>query len=352
MMRAPALGKVEQRARIRSLSKAGEDPEAIAQAVGIGRRTVLAVLLSPETEVERDVADRVDGWTAACMEPDEWAHWLEHNPRNVSGGVALKPCVDCPVDFAVEMRTQDRCNGTPGPLLPGRPLRTSVSIALVPPHAVVPVVTPLAEPEERSAVSEPTADSEAIPAEPDEAARLLVLLDRLQRRALTATKAWEAKLKAADAAAVADAQWEEAQELLGMAWDEVAAITEAAPPDHLPVQHIELANGTVMRAHSDGAPETLAALRELGDVMTTKLAQAPSRPAASKAPRQPGHHGSKADETREKAARAERVMAAIARHGDDDQGRRRAAKELGMKLNALVMVAKYARPRVSSASTS
>jgi hypothetical protein len=56
-----------------------------------------------------------DGWVAACMEPDEWALWLERNPRALGGAaIANRPCVDCPLGFAAEMRSEGRCNGSPG----------------------------------------------------------------------------------------------------------------------------------------------------------------------------------------------------------------------------------------------
>ena len=43
------------------------------------------------------------------------------------------------------------------------------------------------------------------------------------------------------------------------------------PPDHLPMQVLELSDGAVMRIHSDGAPETLAALRELGEAAVARM---------------------------------------------------------------------------------
>jgi hypothetical protein len=68
----------------------------------------------------------------------------------------------------------------------------------------------------------------------------------------------------------------------------------------------------------------------------------PPAVVAAAAPRQPGHHGVKTGEAQEKAERAARVLAAIERHGGD---RRLAAVELGMKLNAVAMIVKYAGNR-------
>lgn len=55
----------------------------------------------------------VEPWAAACMEPGEWELWLARNPRNASGGAVDRPCADCPLGFALEMRGLGRCNGTP-----------------------------------------------------------------------------------------------------------------------------------------------------------------------------------------------------------------------------------------------
>lgn len=59
----------------------------------------------------------LDGWVAACMEPDEWDTWQRLNPRNAPGGMARRPCADCPVEFARDMRAIGRCNGTPNAAL-------------------------------------------------------------------------------------------------------------------------------------------------------------------------------------------------------------------------------------------
>lgn len=47
-------------------------------------------------------------WTPACMSADELATW--QSGRNW----ADRPCLDCLLGFAVEMRAVGRCNGTPG----------------------------------------------------------------------------------------------------------------------------------------------------------------------------------------------------------------------------------------------
>ena len=53
----------------------------------------------------------VQSWTAACMTPDEWDEWQRLNPVNAH---ADRPCADCPLGYAAEMRAVGRCNGQPG----------------------------------------------------------------------------------------------------------------------------------------------------------------------------------------------------------------------------------------------
>jgi hypothetical protein len=57
-------------------------------------------------------------WRADCMTDEEWTEWVAMNPVALSDGqVADRPCTDCPLGFAAEMRALGRCNGTPGPVL-------------------------------------------------------------------------------------------------------------------------------------------------------------------------------------------------------------------------------------------
>ena len=48
-----------------------------------------------------------------CMMPGELARWSEANLLFVGSRRALSPCLDCTPTFAVEMRLEGRCNGTP-----------------------------------------------------------------------------------------------------------------------------------------------------------------------------------------------------------------------------------------------
>ncbi len=186
----------------------------------------------------------------------------------------------------------------------------------------------------------------AMPATPDPS--VLTPLERLAEAARTAHDALEEKT-------VADQAWDVAREALEAAWDALEGILgpQPEPPDRLPRQDIVLSDGSSMlvralvravgaSAHSDGAPETIAALREIGEAV---VANAPK--AAPATPSRTGRHGSRPSEEHDKTERASRVLAALERHGGNE---RKAAAELGMKLNALVMIAKHAGRRAGTSS--
>lgn len=59
-------------------------------------------------------------WAPLCMSDAEWRDWQalnpfysKHNPLVRKSDVAARPCADCPLGYAAEMRAQGRCNGTP-----------------------------------------------------------------------------------------------------------------------------------------------------------------------------------------------------------------------------------------------
>lgn len=56
------------------------------------------------------------GFRPACMAPDEHEAWIEMNRRTATArAVAVaRPCADCTLGFAAEMRAVGRCNGSPG----------------------------------------------------------------------------------------------------------------------------------------------------------------------------------------------------------------------------------------------
>lgn len=60
-------------------------------------------------------APAVEAWSPACMDAGELAAWEATNERLSSANMrAARPCTDCLLGFALEMRAEGRCNGTPG----------------------------------------------------------------------------------------------------------------------------------------------------------------------------------------------------------------------------------------------
>lgn len=72
----------------------------MARGGGIGRPTPPA-----------DLAER---WEPLCMDHDEWEAWQGTNRRlTYQGDQAARPCADCLLGYAAEMRAEGRCNGEP-----------------------------------------------------------------------------------------------------------------------------------------------------------------------------------------------------------------------------------------------
>lgn len=92
----------------------------IGEIVGVSIRTVNEVLDGrkagrPLTPREQAELDAQQGWRAACMDDSEWVEWISKNSLSMpDGDAAARPCKDCPLGFAADMRAQGRCNGTPG----------------------------------------------------------------------------------------------------------------------------------------------------------------------------------------------------------------------------------------------
>jgi len=335
MSPAVATSVLERRGTIRNRARAGEDPKAIAAALRVGTRTVLGILAMPETDLERDAADLLAGWSPDCMDAPDWRDWQRMNPGNVGGGKALKPCWDCPLEFAVEMRAIARCNGSPGRPV-GRPVRETSLIALppVPLIALPPVPVRQAfvhQADIQAQIEQPTEEAvDARVAQAVEAAAVIYpepspteeepVSDAAPNPLMTLSEAAESAADAHRTKLLADEAWEEARGALTAAWADVGPIVAPADP--------------------------VEALGELVDV--TERATDAGVVAKAEAPvatfgfrkRSP----SKAQKAREKIERAERVMAAMARHGDDVSA---VAAELGMRANAVVMVAKHARARAA-----
>lgn len=96
-----------------------------ALAAGMPRTTAAMRFGVPEWSVRRIIWGRVHGkpptpaaeaerWEPVCMEPDEWTSWLAANRElTFQRDQARRPCADCPLGHAAEMRAVGRCNGEP-----------------------------------------------------------------------------------------------------------------------------------------------------------------------------------------------------------------------------------------------
>lgn len=78
-------------------------------------------------------------WTPACMADDEYAAWAEMNSRMTSRSErAKRPCADCTLGYASEMRAVGRCNGTPAGVEEEETMEQPPEVHLRPSRDVVP----------------------------------------------------------------------------------------------------------------------------------------------------------------------------------------------------------------------
>lgn len=53
-------------------------------------------------------------WAPLCMDPEDWRRWQSANRSITAQSERIeRPCQECPLGFAAEMRAAGRCNGTP-----------------------------------------------------------------------------------------------------------------------------------------------------------------------------------------------------------------------------------------------
>lgn len=103
-----------------AIRASSESVAALAERFSLSEASISrirSVLPKPLTARERFANVAAGAWRADCMTDEEWTEWVAMNPMNVSGGesaVADRPCSDCPLGFAADMRALGKCNGTPG----------------------------------------------------------------------------------------------------------------------------------------------------------------------------------------------------------------------------------------------
>lgn len=135
--------------RIRELHSVGLPIEDIATQTGIRLRTVNEVVRGrrdgrPLTAREQADEDERTGWAPLCLDAAEWAEWRSSNPLGIAGAIA-RPCDDCPIGFAADMRAAGRCNGTPGWTAPDPDEEPAVTPAEEAPIMAEPLTMPAAD---------------------------------------------------------------------------------------------------------------------------------------------------------------------------------------------------------------
>jgi hypothetical protein len=129
--------------RIRELHASGRRLPEIAEATGIHVRMVNEVVRGrregrPLNAREQWDDDERTGWAPLCLDAGEWALWRRTNNTAWGHmGMVARPCADCPIGFAADMRAVGRCNGTPGWTPPDEE-----EPAVTPAEETTPVVTP------------------------------------------------------------------------------------------------------------------------------------------------------------------------------------------------------------------
>lgn len=100
--------------QVREALAAGITRPLAAVRFGLSETTVRNIALGRIVGTPMAPADEAETWTALCMDPDEWEGWLAANRRAPNQvDQARRPCADCTLGFAAEMRAEGRCNGEP-----------------------------------------------------------------------------------------------------------------------------------------------------------------------------------------------------------------------------------------------
>lgn len=103
----------EQVDEVRAALARGLGPYQAAGASGVSVHAVRQIAAGRLVGRPSAPADSAETWVAACMDPGEWASWQEKNRQVAQNQQAPRPCSDCLLGFAAEMRAIGRCNGQP-----------------------------------------------------------------------------------------------------------------------------------------------------------------------------------------------------------------------------------------------
>jgi hypothetical protein len=199
--------------------------------------------------------------------------------------------------------------------------------------------SPSTPPPEEPAMVEPAAPPEPAAVEGLLGDTLAILADA----ARSAQEAWD-RHQAAEATWLAERAALEAAWLAlwyQPGWMAPAELgPDEPPPDRLPMQSIELADGTPMQVHSDGAPETLAALRELGEAAMAHLQAERATAIEPPVPFPSGGHSQEiADDAPEVVTRRpESIAAAAHAHGGGSGARAKQSSGLTRRQEEVLAV--------------
>lgn len=83
---------------------------ALAERYGVDPRYLSRIASG---ELRKDITTDLPRWLPLCMSHEEYLLWQTKIGSNFSTGTP-RPCDDCSLGFASEMRQLGLCNGTPG----------------------------------------------------------------------------------------------------------------------------------------------------------------------------------------------------------------------------------------------
>lgn len=81
------------------------DPAAVLDRVHESLQPAVAEQFKAAAAIDRP-------WSPDCMSPADFTDWTRHNEKT-NGMRAKRPCEDCPLAYALEMRGINSCNGYP-----------------------------------------------------------------------------------------------------------------------------------------------------------------------------------------------------------------------------------------------
>ena len=91
----------ESTVEVKTPKRRGRPPKVIVPALDFKTMQVVDVDLNKP-------------WAPLCMTDRDYRDWQDLNEKVSGSRKADRPCADCPLSYATEMRSQGKCNGSPG----------------------------------------------------------------------------------------------------------------------------------------------------------------------------------------------------------------------------------------------